>query len=80
MDFNTENLGITAQENILWPNLSIREHFEIFGLTRGYPREYIEKLFNFYQKKLEIDKRHKTGKILSGGNKRKLCTALSIFV
>lgn len=60
--------------------MSLREHFDIFGLVRGYPKEYIDKAFNFYHKKLELDKSHKTAGILSGGNKRKLCTALSLFV
>lgn len=30
-----EELSITAQENILWPNLSINEHFQVIGRLKG---------------------------------------------
>ena len=28
-------LGYCPQENVLWPNLSVREHLEVFAAIRG---------------------------------------------
>ena len=38
-----------------------------------------EKRFENLTKQLELDKKYKYPAILSGGNKRKLCTALALF-
>lgn len=38
-----------------------------------------QKHLAFYTKHLELDKSYKSARILSGGNKRKLCTALTLL-
>jgi ABC-2 type transport system ATP-binding protein len=70
-------VNITAQQDILWPYLSIKEHFRVISLLTGMPN--FEKRYNYLSKQLELDKSYKTANILSGGNKRKLCTALTIL-
>lgn len=31
-----ESLGVCPQFDILWPNISVREHLEIFAAIKGY--------------------------------------------
>lgn len=68
------------QFDALLLDLSGKENMEIFCLIRGIPRkeikEVIESLssqFDFYQHL------HKKTKVFSGGNKRKLSTAISLI-
>jgi ABC-type multidrug transport system ATPase subunit len=63
----------------LWPNLSIEEHFRIFGKIKGLKDDEIHSRYLELSKKLNLDKGSKLAEILSGGNKRKLCTALTLF-
>jgi ABC-type multidrug transport system ATPase subunit len=71
------DVNITAQQDILWPYLSIKEHFKVISMIQGKPEFQLR--FDYLTKHLELDKSHKQAKILSGGNKRKLCTALTLF-
>ena len=72
-----QDVSITAQSDILWPYLSIKEHFRVIAMLTGRP--IFEKRFAYLSKNLELDKPHKYPAILSGGNKRKLCTALTLL-
>ncbi|KAF3817321.1 hypothetical protein GH733_011721 [Mirounga leonina] len=73
-------LGYCPQENVLWPNLSVREHLEVFaaikGLKKGDATVTISRLVDALklqdQLKLPV-------KALSEGIKRKVCFALSIL-
>lgn len=69
-------VNITAQQDILWPYLSIEEHLKIILLVQGSKR--YERRFAALSKMLELDEPHKYPEILSGGNKRKLSTALTL--
>lgn len=71
------DVSITAQTDILWPFLSIKEHFHVIGLITAKPN--VELSFKYLSKQLELDHSYKTANILSGGNKRKLCTALTLL-
>lgn len=71
------NINLTAQEDILWPYLSIEEHFQVVALLTLEPN--YKRRFDYLTKNLQLDKPHKTSMILSGGNKRKLCTALTLL-
>mmetsp|Transcript_34187 Transcript_34187/g.33385 ORF Transcript_34187/g.33385 Transcript_34187/m.33385 type:complete len:179 (+) Transcript_34187:433-969(+) len=79
-NFSGEKLGITAQDNILWDMTSLYEHFIITGIIRGMSMQEIEQKFEVLSEKLNLDKKHKLVEVLSGGNKRKLATALTLFI
>ena len=71
------DVNITAQADILWPYLSIKEHCQIIALISGQPE--FERRFAELAKLLELDAEYKVASILSGGNRRKLCTALTLL-
>ncbi|CDW82000.1 abc transporter family protein [Stylonychia lemnae] len=77
--FRPQDISISAQDLILWPNLTIMDHFKILGQFLGYQPTYSMELYEYISKKLDLDKPDKLQDILSGGNKRKLQTALTIF-
>mmetsp|Transcript_3730 Transcript_3730/g.5634 ORF Transcript_3730/g.5634 Transcript_3730/m.5634 type:complete len:331 (-) Transcript_3730:290-1282(-) len=70
-------VNITNQSDILWPFLSILEHFRVISMIVGQPN--FSERFKSLTENLELDKPHKYPAILSGGNRRKLCTALTLF-
>lgn len=51
----------------------------MIGLLKSYEYSYIQEAFKALSKELLLDQGSKTAEILSGGNKRKLCTALALF-
>ncbi|XP_012588530.1 PREDICTED: ATP-binding cassette sub-family A member 9 isoform X2 [Condylura cristata] len=75
-----EFLGYCPQENALWPNLTVKEHLEVFAAVKGLRKtdatvaiaRLVEALKLQEQLKLPV-------KTLSEGIKRKLCFALSIL-
>ncbi|XP_041581402.1 ATP-binding cassette sub-family A member 9 [Vulpes lagopus] len=73
-------LGYCPQENVLWPNLSVREHLEVFaaikGLKKGDATVTITRLADALKLQDQLKLPVKT---LSEGIKRKLCFALSIL-
>uniref|UniRef100_A0A667IBB9 ATP binding cassette subfamily A member 9 n=1 Tax=Lynx canadensis TaxID=61383 RepID=A0A667IBB9_LYNCA len=73
-------LGYCPQENVLWPNLSVREHLEVFaairGLKKGDATVTITRLVDVLKLQDQLKLPVKT---LSEGIKRKLCFALSIL-
>lgn len=73
-----KEIGFCPQENTLFDNLTGKEHLELYGLIRGVqdiPRT-VTRLIDL----LELnDHKNKLSKDLSGGNKRKLMTALSLI-
>jgi len=73
------NLALTAQDNILWDKLSIADHFQVMGKILGLPDEEIENRKRFLEHRMGLDKEGKRAEVLSGGNKRKLSTALTLF-
>lgn len=34
-----QNLGVCPQFDILWPDISVREHLELYGAIKGYASE-----------------------------------------
>ncbi|KAG3268592.1 ATP-binding cassette sub-family A member 8, transcript variant X1 [Ictidomys tridecemlineatus] len=73
-------LGYCPQENVLWPNLTVREHLEVFatvkGLSRGDAELAIARLVDAFKLQDQLKAAVKT---LSAGIKRKLCFMLSIL-
>uniref|UniRef100_A0A8C0XRH2 ABC transporter domain-containing protein n=1 Tax=Castor canadensis TaxID=51338 RepID=A0A8C0XRH2_CASCN len=73
-------LGYCPQENVLWPNLTVREHLEVFaavkGLRKGDAKVTIARLVDVFKLQDQLKAPVKT---LSEGVKRKLCFMLSIL-
>uniref|UniRef100_A0A8D2JF64 ATP binding cassette subfamily A member 8 n=1 Tax=Sciurus vulgaris TaxID=55149 RepID=A0A8D2JF64_SCIVU len=73
-------LGYCPQENVLWPNLTVREHLEVFatvkGLRKGDAAVAITRLVDALKLQDQLKAPVKT---LSEGIKRKLCFMLSIL-
>lgn len=61
----------------MWPYISIEEHLKIISLIHGN-NEYRNRL-KALSLLLDLDKPHKPAIILSGGNRRKLCTAMTMM-
>ena len=73
-------LGIVFQENVIINLLSIREHLEIFGRFRGIDEQVLQEAIDFFADNLQLREMlpNRAGD-LSGGQKRKLCIALSLL-
>ncbi|XP_015999134.2 ATP-binding cassette sub-family A member 9 [Rousettus aegyptiacus] len=75
-----EFLGYCPQENALWPNLTVREHLEVFAAVKGLRRADAAVAITRLLAALALqDQQQRPAKALSEGVKRKLCFALSIL-
>jgi ABC-type multidrug transport system ATPase subunit len=73
-------LGIVFQDNVIIDLLSVREHMYLFGAFRGIPLDVLEDSMEFFAHTLQLTSMmdNRAGD-LSGGQKRKLCIALSLL-
>eukprot|EP00347_Sterkiella_histriomuscorum_P008930 403343198 len=75
-----EKIGMVAQYNILWDTFTVDEHLNLAGQIKGYPRAYIDQQKNILKSLLSLHEySDRQSKFLSGGNKRKLCTAVAMM-
>jgi ABC-type multidrug transport system ATPase subunit len=73
-------LGVCFQDDVLISLLSIREHFELFGRFRRMSDIAIVESLSFFADTLQLNMMLDTlAGDLSGGQKRKLCIALSLL-
>lgn len=73
-------IGYCPQFDALLEDLTGEQTLEIFGLLRGYQRQDILKMSSELANSLNFTKHiHKQIKNYSGGNKRKLSTAIAIM-
>jgi ABC-type multidrug transport system ATPase subunit len=73
-------LGVVYQENIIWEKLSVREHLELFGTFKGISPQNLEEAIDFFAGNLQLSHMLNTyAGDLSGGQKRKLCIAISLL-
>lgn len=73
-------LGMCFQENILVSELTIKENFEFFGAFRGIKLDNLRDAISFYAETLQLTEMlDNRAENLSGGQKRKLCIALSLL-
>jgi ABC-type multidrug transport system ATPase subunit len=73
-------LGVCFQENVLISVLTIREHFQLFGSFRNLQDDEISGSLMSFAETLQLTEMldNRAGD-LSGGQKRKLCVALSLL-
>ncbi|XP_070790839.1 ABC-type organic anion transporter ABCA8-like [Pituophis catenifer annectens] len=72
--------GYCPQENLLWPNLTMKEHLEIFAAVKGIRKDDATMAINRITRVLDLEEHlKKTTKTLSAGLRRKLCFALSML-
>ncbi|CAM5096965.1 unnamed protein product [Natator depressus] len=79
-DHSAKFVGYCPQVNPLWPDITLQEHFEIYGSVKGMSKTDVEEVVKRIASALEL-KNHlqKTTKKLVVGIKRKLCFALSML-
>ncbi|XP_042305633.1 cholesterol transporter ABCA5-like [Sceloporus undulatus] len=73
-------IGYCPQTNPLWPNITLQEHFEIYGAIKGISTSDMLEVIRCITSALDL-KEHlqKKAKKLGVGIKRKLCFALSML-
>lgn len=74
------NIGVCFQDNVIINELSVREHFELFGAYRGISPEVLNDSIEYFAANMQLSHmmNNRAGD-LSGGQKRKLCIGLSLL-
>lgn len=73
-------VGICAQFDALWDNLSVFEHLRLFGSMKGLEGPQLEQQINYFLQVMQLTPyANKKSIQLSGGNKRKLCVSLALI-
>lgn len=74
-----QSFGLCPQYNILFEDLTVREHIYFYASLKGIPSSKIEAEISKYVTKIELeDKLNESSKNLSGGQKRKLLVVLAL--
>ncbi|NXA24875.1 ABCA2 protein, partial [Ibidorhyncha struthersii] len=75
-----QSLGYCPQFDALFDELTAQEHLELYTRLRGIPWKDEERVVKWALRKLELTKyAHKPTSTYSGGNKRKLSTAIALI-
>ncbi|XP_068119631.1 ABC-type organic anion transporter ABCA8-like isoform X2 [Hyperolius riggenbachi] len=73
-------LGYCPQNNPLWPNLTVKEHLEIYAAIKGMKKEDADCAITRLSEALEMkDHLNKPARKLSAGVSRKVCFAISML-
>ncbi|XP_076395704.1 phospholipid-transporting ATPase ABCA3 isoform X2 [Megachile rotundata] len=81
LDVIRNDLGLCPQENMVFPDMSVSEQLEFFGLLKGVnkTRKEIKLNVNMLLDKLKLrEKRNVLPSKLSGGQKRRLCLGMAL--
>lgn len=79
MNLVRSSLGYCPQHNILFDDLTVREHIEFYSLLKGLKSGKVEKEVKKYVKLLKLENKiHTKAKGLSGGMKRKLSIGIAL--
>ncbi|NXF79116.1 ABCA5 protein, partial [Sclerurus mexicanus] len=79
-DDSVKFVGYCPQTNPLWPDITLQEHFEIYGALKGMSQSDVKEVIKRIASALDLkDHLQKTTKKLGVGLKRKLCFALSML-
>lgn len=73
------SLGVCPQHDVLWPDLTVREHLEYFAGVKGVPKEQVNHTVNEILRQIGLTEKVDTfSKDLSGGMKRKLSVGIAL--
>ncbi|XP_034268593.1 cholesterol transporter ABCA5-like isoform X1 [Pantherophis guttatus] len=73
-------VGYCPQTNPLWPEITLQEHFEIYGAIKGMSESDLKEVIKCISSALDFKEQlQKKVKKLGAGVKRKLCFALSML-
>ncbi|RZC40676.1 ATP-binding cassette sub-family A member 3-like, partial [Asbolus verrucosus] len=79
MDGVRASLGLCPQHNIIFDDLTVKEHLYFFSKLKGLKNEEISNEINKYIELLELQpKAAAKSSTLSGGMKRKLCVGMAL--
>ncbi|CAI9593709.1 unnamed protein product, partial [Staurois parvus] len=77
---DSATLGYCPQHNPLWPNLTVKEHLEIYAAVKGMNKEDTNRAIKRVSEALEMkDHLNKPARKLSTGVSRKVCFAISML-
>ncbi|KAJ4969915.1 hypothetical protein NE237_003014 [Protea cynaroides] len=80
MDEIRKELGVCPQNDILLPELTVKEHLEIFGILKGVKEEMLESIVTEMVDEVGLaDKVNTVVSALSGGMKRKLSLGIALI-
>ena len=80
MEIFREKLGICPQHDILFEDLNIREHLEMFSIFKGVESENVEQEVNKTLHDFQLDEmQYMLAKNLSAGQRRKLSISISLI-
>ncbi|KAL2535052.1 ABC transporter A family member 1 [Abeliophyllum distichum] len=80
MDEIRKSLGVCPQYDILFPELTVKEHLEIFANIKGVNQDYLENVVTEMAEEVGLaDKVNTVVKALSGGMKRKLSLGIALI-
>ncbi|CDP14120.1 unnamed protein product [Coffea canephora] len=80
MDEIRKSLGVCPQQDILFPELTVKEHLEIFATIKGVDEDSIDSSVTEVVDEVGLaDKIGTTVKALSGGMKRKLSLGIALI-
>lgn len=80
MDEIRKNLGVCPQHDILFPELTVKEHLEIFANIKGVNEDYLENIVIEMAEEVGLaDKVNTVVKALSGGMRRKLSLGIALI-
>ena len=71
-------VGLCKQDDYLWPNLTAREHLQLFAGLRGVPSHNVEDRVQSWLESVDLDNvQFQYASAYSGGMKRRLSLALA---
>jgi ATP-binding cassette subfamily A (ABC1) protein 3 len=80
MDEIRKNLGVCPQYDILFPELTVKEHLEIFAVLKGANEDSLERIVAEMVDEVGLaDKSNTFVRALSGGMKRKLSLGIALI-
>eukprot|EP00467_Chlorarachnion_reptans_P011068 CAMPEP_0114538360 /NCGR_PEP_ID=MMETSP0109-20121206/30099_1 /TAXON_ID=29199 /ORGANISM="Chlorarachnion reptans, Strain CCCM449" /LENGTH=2283 /DNA_ID=CAMNT_0001722369 /DNA_START=209 /DNA_END=7060 /DNA_ORIENTATION=- len=74
-------MGVCPQHDILWDNLTVQEHLELFATLKGVPQSQLHSVCYAAAEEVSLAGRGYISRAnaLSGGMKRKLCVAIAFM-
>ncbi|OVA04022.1 ABC transporter-like [Macleaya cordata] len=80
MDEIRKGLGVCPQNDILFPELTVKEHLELFAILKGVEEDSLDRIVNEMIDEVGLaDKANTVVRALSGGMKRKLSLGIALI-